>query len=195
RLARERQIVEELEVGGPGSAGELTGRVYAAELAAVPDGREQLLRAAEMTLRAHLRKLPEEGRVREEGDRFGLLPGRVRQLPLRAPLAGRSGAFRPQLVHFRYSLRTILVGRLPNMPPQRRPSQSSGGAPGQPMGRGAGSAGEPLRYGTGSYAVAAYLTSKWRCGPLELPVEPTKPITSPAWTCWPQLTAWRTMCP
>lgn len=75
RLARERQIVEELEVGGPGSAGELTARVYAAELAAVPDGREQLLRAAEMTLRAHLRKLADEGRVREEGDRFELLPG------------------------------------------------------------------------------------------------------------------------
>jgi glyoxylase-like metal-dependent hydrolase (beta-lactamase superfamily II) len=75
RLARERQIVEELSVGGPGSAAELTPRVYAAELAAVPEGREQLLRAAEMTLRAHLRKLVDEGRIREEGDRFELLPG------------------------------------------------------------------------------------------------------------------------
>ncbi len=72
RLARERQIVAELSEGGPGSGPELTERVYAAELEAVPDGREQLLRAAEMTLRAHLRKLVEEGRVREAGNRFEL---------------------------------------------------------------------------------------------------------------------------
>src|SRR5262249_36787739 len=75
RLARERQSVEELEVGGPGSAGARAGRVCAGEPAAGPDGGAQLLRAAEMTLRAHLRKLAEEGRVREEGDRFELLPG------------------------------------------------------------------------------------------------------------------------
>jgi glyoxylase-like metal-dependent hydrolase (beta-lactamase superfamily II) len=71
RLVRERQVVEELAARGPGTAGELTERVYAAELAA-QDGREQLLRAAEMTLRAHLRKLVDEGRVVEREERFEL---------------------------------------------------------------------------------------------------------------------------
>jgi glyoxylase-like metal-dependent hydrolase (beta-lactamase superfamily II) len=71
RLARERQVVEELETRGPGTAPELTERVYAGELAAF-EGREQLLRAAEMTLRAHLRKLVEEGRVTERDERFAL---------------------------------------------------------------------------------------------------------------------------
>ena len=71
RLARERQVVDALESGGPGTAGELTERVYAAELAG-QDGREQLLRAAEMTLRAHLRKLVDEGRVAEREERFEL---------------------------------------------------------------------------------------------------------------------------
>jgi glyoxylase-like metal-dependent hydrolase (beta-lactamase superfamily II) len=69
RLERERQVVEELAAGGPGTARELTERVYAAELAGA-DGREQLLHAAEMTLRAHLRKLVDEGRVAEREDRF-----------------------------------------------------------------------------------------------------------------------------
>lgn len=72
RLARERQIVEELSAGGAGSAGELTERVYAAELTAAAGAREQLVRAAEMTLRAHLRKLVAEGRVSEKDDRFSL---------------------------------------------------------------------------------------------------------------------------
>jgi glyoxylase-like metal-dependent hydrolase (beta-lactamase superfamily II) len=71
RLARERQIVDELDRGGPGTATGLTERVYAAELAA-SEGREQLLRAAEMTLRAHLRKLVDEGRVAEGDGRFAL---------------------------------------------------------------------------------------------------------------------------
>src|SRR5215472_3340867 len=71
RLARERQVVAELAAGGPGTAAELTERVYAAELAGV-DGRERLLQAAEMTLRAHLRKLVEEGRVSEREERFEL---------------------------------------------------------------------------------------------------------------------------
>jgi glyoxylase-like metal-dependent hydrolase (beta-lactamase superfamily II) len=69
RLERERQVVEELAAGGPGTARELTERVYAAELAAA-DGREQLLHAAEMTLRAHLRKLVDDGRVAEREERF-----------------------------------------------------------------------------------------------------------------------------
>ena len=72
RLARERQLAGELEARGPGTARELTERVYAAELAAVPEGRDQLLAAAEMTLRAHLRKLVDEGRVQERDDRFTL---------------------------------------------------------------------------------------------------------------------------
>jgi hydroxyacylglutathione hydrolase len=71
RLARERQVVAELEAGGPGTASELTERVYAAELAG-QEGREQLVRAAEMTLRAHLRKLVDEGRVREREEQFEL---------------------------------------------------------------------------------------------------------------------------
>jgi glyoxylase-like metal-dependent hydrolase (beta-lactamase superfamily II) len=71
RLARERQVLDELERGGPGTATELTERVYAAELAA-SDNREQLVRAAEMTLRAHLRKVVEEGRVSERDERFEL---------------------------------------------------------------------------------------------------------------------------
>ncbi len=62
RLARERQVVEELE-RGPGTAPELTRRVYETEVGDNP----QLLRAAEMTLRAHLRKLVEEGRVQAAG--------------------------------------------------------------------------------------------------------------------------------
>jgi len=69
RLAREQQVVDELAAGGPGTARELTERVYAAELAA-SEGREHLLRAAEMTLRAHLRKLVEEGRATETEERF-----------------------------------------------------------------------------------------------------------------------------
>jgi hypothetical protein len=73
RLARERQVLEALETGGPGTAAELTERVYAAELAAQA-GREQLLAAAEMTLRAHLRKLTDDGRVVEREERFALAP-------------------------------------------------------------------------------------------------------------------------
>src|SRR5207247_6906282 len=41
RLARERQVLDELGAGGPGTAGELTERVYAAELA-ILEGRDQL---------------------------------------------------------------------------------------------------------------------------------------------------------
>lgn len=60
RLDREAQVLA--EVGrGPGTAAELTRRVYG-EL------DEKLLIAAEMTLRAHLRKLVEDGLVHEAGD-------------------------------------------------------------------------------------------------------------------------------
>jgi len=59
RLQRERQVLDELE-RGKGSAEELTRRVYAAEVG----DSEPLLRAAEMTLLAHLQKLVDEGRVR-----------------------------------------------------------------------------------------------------------------------------------
>lgn len=62
RLEREAQVVAEVQ-RGPGTAAELTRRVYG-EL------EEKLMVAAEMTLRAHLRKLVDEGKVRESGDRY-----------------------------------------------------------------------------------------------------------------------------
>jgi glyoxylase-like metal-dependent hydrolase (beta-lactamase superfamily II) len=56
RLEREAQIL--VEVGrGSGTARELTRRVYG------PDLGEELIAAAEMTLRAHLKKLVEDGAV------------------------------------------------------------------------------------------------------------------------------------
>lgn len=63
RLARERQVLDELRSGGPGTAAELTRRVYGPEV----EG-EELLTAAEMTLRAHLKKLVEERRVTERAE-------------------------------------------------------------------------------------------------------------------------------
>ena len=60
RLEREAQIVAEVRRGG-GTAAELTRRVYG-EL------DDKLMVAAEMTLRAHLRKLVDDGSVRERGD-------------------------------------------------------------------------------------------------------------------------------
>lgn len=68
RLAREQQLVEELAAGGPGTGAELTRRIYAAEVG----DREPLLQAAEMTLRAHLRKLIDEGRATELDGEFAL---------------------------------------------------------------------------------------------------------------------------
>ncbi len=60
RLEREAQVLAEV-ARGRGTAEELTRRVYG-EL------DEKLMFAAEMTMRAHLRKLVDEGAVREEGD-------------------------------------------------------------------------------------------------------------------------------
>jgi glyoxylase-like metal-dependent hydrolase (beta-lactamase superfamily II) len=62
RLEREEQILAEVR-RGPGTATELTRRVYG-EL------DEKLTVAAEMTLRAHLRKLADEGAIRERGEIF-----------------------------------------------------------------------------------------------------------------------------
>jgi glyoxylase-like metal-dependent hydrolase (beta-lactamase superfamily II) len=62
RLEREEQILAEVR-RGPGTATELTRRVYG-EL------DEKLMVAAEMTLRAHLRKLADEGAIRERGEIF-----------------------------------------------------------------------------------------------------------------------------
>lgn len=57
RLEREAQVLA--EVGrGPGTARELTRRVYG------PEVGDELLAAAEMTMRAHLQKLVDEGKVR-----------------------------------------------------------------------------------------------------------------------------------
>ncbi len=56
RLEREAQILA--EVGrGSGTARELTRRVYG------PDLGEELIAAAEMTVRAHLKKLIDDGAV------------------------------------------------------------------------------------------------------------------------------------
>lgn len=60
RLEREAQVLAEVR-RRPGTAAELTGRVYG-EL------DDKLTYAAEMTLRAHLRKLVDEGALRENGD-------------------------------------------------------------------------------------------------------------------------------
>jgi glyoxylase-like metal-dependent hydrolase (beta-lactamase superfamily II) len=66
RLDRERQVLAALE-RGPAGAPELTRRVYAAEVSG-----EELMRAAEMTLKAHLAKLVREGRVRRTRARYSL---------------------------------------------------------------------------------------------------------------------------
>ena len=65
RLEREAQVLAEVRRGG-GSARELTRRVYG-EL------DEKLMLAAEMTMRAHLRKLIDDGLVRSSGDGDGEL--------------------------------------------------------------------------------------------------------------------------
>jgi glyoxylase-like metal-dependent hydrolase (beta-lactamase superfamily II) len=63
RLEREAQVLSEVERGG-GTAWDLTRRVYGPEVA------KELLEAAEMTMRAHLEKLVDDGKVRvsQEGD-------------------------------------------------------------------------------------------------------------------------------
>ncbi|HKC18408.1 MAG TPA: MBL fold metallo-hydrolase, partial [Candidatus Dormibacteraeota bacterium] len=63
RLEREAQILAELR-RGKGTASELTRRVYG-ELG------DKLMVAAEMTLRAHLKKLIDDGLVRERGGVYG----------------------------------------------------------------------------------------------------------------------------
>ena len=60
RLEREAQVLAAVRKG-PGTPAELTRRVYG-EL------EEKLMVAAEMTLRAHLRKLVDDGLVRERGE-------------------------------------------------------------------------------------------------------------------------------
>jgi len=62
RLEREAQVLAEVR-RGPGTAPDLTRRVYG-EL------DQKLMVAAEMTLRAHLRKLVDDGVVREEGEDY-----------------------------------------------------------------------------------------------------------------------------
>ena len=59
RLEREAQVLAEVRRGS-GTAGELTRRVYG------PEVGEELMQAAEMTMRAHLQKLVDEGNVRAE---------------------------------------------------------------------------------------------------------------------------------
>jgi glyoxylase-like metal-dependent hydrolase (beta-lactamase superfamily II) len=62
RLEREAQVLAEVR-HGPGTPADLTRRVYG-EL------DEKLMYAAEMTLRAHLRKLADDGLVVERGDMY-----------------------------------------------------------------------------------------------------------------------------
>jgi glyoxylase-like metal-dependent hydrolase (beta-lactamase superfamily II) len=62
RLERESQILTEVR-GGEGTAAELTRRVYG-------DLDEKLALAAEMTLRAHLKKLVDDVLVRQDGEVF-----------------------------------------------------------------------------------------------------------------------------
>ena len=62
RLEREAQILEEIGRGA-GTAAELTRRVYG-EL------DEKLMVAAEMTMRAHLRKLVDDGVIRQHGELY-----------------------------------------------------------------------------------------------------------------------------
>jgi glyoxylase-like metal-dependent hydrolase (beta-lactamase superfamily II) len=57
RLQREAQVLAVVQ-RGRGTASELTRRVYGAEVG------EELMQAAEMTMRAHLQKLVEDGKVR-----------------------------------------------------------------------------------------------------------------------------------
>jgi glyoxylase-like metal-dependent hydrolase (beta-lactamase superfamily II) len=57
RLDREAQVRTQL-AKGPGTAREVTERVYGSELG------DELMRAAEMTTRAHLQKLVDEGKAR-----------------------------------------------------------------------------------------------------------------------------------
>jgi hypothetical protein len=57
RLKREAQVLTEIERSS-GTATELTRRVYG------PEVGEELIVAAEMTMRAHLEKLVEDGKVR-----------------------------------------------------------------------------------------------------------------------------------
>ena len=60
RLEREAQVLAEVR-RSPGTARELTRRVYG------PEVGEELLVAAEMTMRAHLEKLVDDGQVRKAG--------------------------------------------------------------------------------------------------------------------------------
>jgi glyoxylase-like metal-dependent hydrolase (beta-lactamase superfamily II) len=62
RLEREAQVLAEVRKE-PGTAAELTRRVYGPM-------DDRLLVAAEMTLRAHMRKLVDDGAVREVGERY-----------------------------------------------------------------------------------------------------------------------------
>jgi len=66
RLEREAQVLTEIR-RGRGTASDLTSRVYG-EL------DEKLMAAAVMTLRAHLRKLIDDGAVRERGEVYEAAP-------------------------------------------------------------------------------------------------------------------------
>src|SRR5438105_4310246 len=51
------------------------------------------------------------------------------------------------------------------------------------------------RYGRGSTGRPSWRTSKWRCGPVERPVEPRRPTCWPPWTLSPSMTVTADRCP
>jgi len=73
RLEREAQVLAEVR-RSPGTARELTRRVYG------PEVGEELLVAAEMTMRAHLEKLVDDGQVRKAGPQRETFEPVTRQL-------------------------------------------------------------------------------------------------------------------
>ena len=64
RLKREEQVLAAV-ASGPGDAEDLTRRVYASEVSG-----PELMRAAEMTMRAHLKKLVDEGRIALRDEKY-----------------------------------------------------------------------------------------------------------------------------
>src|SRR5207244_3803553 len=84
RLEREAQVLAEIR-RGHGTAPELTRRVYG-EL------DDKLLVAAEMTLRAHLRKLVDDGAVRERREVYEAAPYSRPVIDPRPPIASLSQA-------------------------------------------------------------------------------------------------------
>jgi glyoxylase-like metal-dependent hydrolase (beta-lactamase superfamily II) len=74
RLEREAQVLAQVR-RSPGTARELTRRVYGSQLG------DELLVAAEMTMRAHLQKLVDDGQVRTSGPQQNTFEPATGQVP------------------------------------------------------------------------------------------------------------------